>query len=165
VTELTLVASKLDRLAQALREAFEMDRRQLDLRAAQPSIYDRGLHVAAMAQTAQSIYTRLEELLKDILTLTDGGVPTTPSWHRDLLLLAATPVAGVRPALIDSAAQAVLAELLGFRHVVRGAYATELREPVRRNVELMFRELPAILSSVRSTCERYFGGSETSAGD
>jgi hypothetical protein len=158
MSDVIILERKLTDVEQALREAHEMDRRQQQLRSLHPSLYDEQLHNAGLSQAVQSVYTRLEDLLKDILTLSDGSVPASSSWHRDLLLQASTAVPGVRPEIISSETHRSLSDLLGFRHVVRSAYVSELRTiDVRRNADVMFDSLPRALQEVRAMCRAFFG--------
>ena len=159
MSDVIVLKRKLADIEEALREAQEMDQRQQQMMSLHPSLYDEHLHNAGLSQATQSVYTRLEDVLKDILTLSDGSVPASPSWHRDLLLQASTSVPGVRQEIISTETHRSLSDLLGFRHVVRSAYVSELRTTeVRRNADLMFDATPRALQEVRAMCSAFFGG-------
>jgi hypothetical protein len=158
MSELSLLERKLADIDEFVGEAERMDIRQRELQRKQPMFYDGMLHNAGLLQAVHCAYTQLETVLKDIVVLADGDLPASGNWHRDLLLLAATPVAGGRPALISEATHDALTALLGLRHVARGAYACKLSgEDVRRHGELAFRELPRAVAEVRAACRAFFG--------
>src|SRR5271168_3649366 len=73
-----------------------------------------------------SFYTEIEKILKLIAREWDGKLPSSDSWHKDLLIQMseATPT---RPAVISSELVEVLSEFLAFRHLFRGASIVLMR--------------------------------------
>ena len=73
-----------------------------------------------------SFYTEIEKILKLIALDLDKKMPSSESWHRDLLsqMTAATEA---RPAVITTDLVTRLAELLAFRHLFRGASIALMR--------------------------------------
>lgn len=156
---------KLEDLRRESDEAQQMHRRQIALHARGSFDYDPRVHVAALSQTLQSLYTRAESILKDLLRAAGEEVPDTSAWHRDLLLLAATEQAGLRPSLISELERDGLGRLLAFRHAVRNAYTGELRaEDVTRNGEEAFELLPKVIESLRAHVLWFFGDGKDGQG-
>jgi hypothetical protein len=81
--------------------------------------------VDAAALRLQSLYTGIERCLLQIVRVLNGGTPEGFDWHRRLLqrLTVATES---RPALLSAESARELADLLGFRHVVRHLYSDDL---------------------------------------
>jgi hypothetical protein len=155
----TLLSRKLTDIDAAVATMSRMDISQFDVKARAPDLYDETVHLAALTLALQTTYTRLESVLKDILSMTGENVPAGTSWHRDLLLLAATPAPGLRAAIISETTQLDLKSLLAFRHAARNAYADELRSTdVRRNVESAVVTIPRATSEVRGFVGSFFGG-------
>jgi hypothetical protein len=145
-----LVDIKLRDLEQALRHMNEIQAQQDVLRTTHPPLYNEAVHAEALATNLQAIYTKVEGLLGDLLKEIDGDLPRTESWHKDLLLLAASPNAP-RPAILSQATYDDLTELLGFRHVVRSRYASELRPAdVFKNLTTARRALASFNADIAS---------------
>lgn len=100
--------------------------------------------VDAAALRLQNLYTGMERCFTQIVRVFNGGPPEGHDWHRRLLERMALE-SDQRPALIDARTEAVLGELLRFRHVVRHLYAYELRpEQVHRLLELAVTHWPVL---------------------
>jgi hypothetical protein len=73
----------------------------------------------------------------------DQNIPSSESWHRDLLSQMAAPTEA-RPAVITAGLVTRLAELLAFRHLFRGASIALMRwdklSPLVANVEGVHKE-------------------------
>ena len=84
------------------------------------------IETAAACTLLHSFYTEIEKLLKLIALDFDNKIPSSESWHRDLLsqMAAATDA---RPAVITTNLVTRLAELLAFRHLFRGASIALMR--------------------------------------
>ena len=84
------------------------------------------IETAAACTMLHSFYTEIEKLLKLIALDFDNKIPSSESWHRDLLsqMAAATDA---RPAVITTNLVTRLAELLAFRHLFRGASIALMR--------------------------------------
>ena len=72
-----LFERKLDDLLRALEDACQMHQRQLAMRARGSDEYDPRGHAAALSQTLQSLYTRLETVLKNVLRAGGEELPDT----------------------------------------------------------------------------------------
>lgn len=83
---------------------------------------------AFLAMKLHGWYTALETVLERIARAIEGGLPSGPSSHMDLLRGATLPIADVRPRVIGPEHLPSLADLLGFRHFFRHAYAVTLDE-------------------------------------
>ena len=86
------------------------------------------IETAAACAMLHSFYTEIEKILKLIARGWDGQVPSSDSWHKDLLnqMSAAT---AKRPAIISPSLVDVLSEFLAFRHLFRGASIALMRWP------------------------------------
>ena len=99
------------------------------------------IELRAAAVSMQSIYNGYEKVL--ILTLKNlkCSIPTTQSWHSDLLLLS------YDRKLISKNLESKLRDLMGFRHFVRHAYSfmldNEQLEPLLMNMENLFNDFKA----------------------
>jgi hypothetical protein len=84
------------------------------------------METAAACTMLHSFYTEIEKILKLIALDLDKKIPSSESWHRDLLsqMAAATET---RPAVITTEFVTRLAELLAFRHLFRGASIALMR--------------------------------------
>jgi hypothetical protein len=84
------------------------------------------IETAAACAMLHSFYTEIEKILKLSAREWDGELPSSNSWHKDLLIQmsAATPK---RPAVVSAALVEVLSEFLAFRHLFRGASIVLMR--------------------------------------
>ena len=112
--ELADVQRAAGKAAQAYREA-----RRGDLRT---------FLLDSVAINLHSFYNGIERIFELLAREIDGGLPTGPGWHRDLLAQMTLDVAGVRPAVIRSETAAGLEEYLRFRHLVRNLYTWNFEE-------------------------------------
>ncbi len=101
------------------------------------------IETAAACTMLHSFYTEIEKILKLIALDLDKKIPSSESWHRDLLsqMAAATET---RPAVITTDLVTRLAELLAFRHLFRGASIALMRwnklSPLVGNVDGVHEE-------------------------
>jgi hypothetical protein len=84
------------------------------------------IETAAACAMLHSFYTEIEKILKLIAREWDGRVPSSDSWHKDLLSQMSEPTAE-RPAILSPALVEVLSEFLAFRHLFRGASIVLMR--------------------------------------
>ena len=84
---------------------------------------ERG-HRAARCRGDASGYGAMEAALERIARAMEGLNPSTDRWHQHLLAQMFLPMLGLRPAVIPEELRPALRELLGFRHLLRHAYAT-----------------------------------------
>jgi len=91
-----------------------------------------------VAGSLHHYYSAIEALVERAMRAFGHALPAGPRWHAELLTLAATDIAGTRPALLGPTSLWALHELLAFRHFFRHAYAVDWDvERLRRNVEIM----------------------------
>jgi hypothetical protein len=107
--ELADVERAAGKVAQAYQEARRGDLQQT-------------FFLDSVAINLHSFYNGIERIFELLAREIDGGLPTGPGWHRDLLAQMTLEVAGVRPAVIRSETAAGLEEYLRFRHLVRNLY-------------------------------------------
>jgi hypothetical protein len=84
------------------------------------------METAAACTMLHSFYTEIEKILKLIALDLDKKLPSSESWHRDLLNQMMR-VTERRPSVISADLVARLAELLAFRHLFRGASIVLMR--------------------------------------
>ena len=83
-------------------------------------------YIDGVALNLHAFYTGLERILELAVAEVDQAMPGGAAWHQELLRQAATPIAQLRPAMIEDTTRLALDRYRGFRHVVRSAYAFEL---------------------------------------
>jgi len=79
----------------------------------------------ALAQVLHSFYDGLENIFLVISKSTDGFIHTGVTWHRELLNQVSVETENRGPVLKAETKESLL-EYLGFRHVVRHIYSTNL---------------------------------------
>jgi hypothetical protein len=84
------------------------------------------IETSAACAMLHSFYTEIEKILKLIAREWDRQLPSSDSWHRDLLLQVSTATP-TRPAVLSKDLVESLTEFLGFRHLFRGASIALLR--------------------------------------
>ena len=97
-------------------------------------------------------YTGVETIHERIVQVLEGEIAHSPQqWHRDLLEDMALEVGGVRPGVISPATKNQLVNYLGFRHVFRHAYTTDLDwtrlQPLVQQLEAIFRRYRSELTT------------------
>jgi hypothetical protein len=99
---------------------------------------------ALVALSMDHAYQALEQILLAIERALRLPERSGSQWHRTLLADAGRDLPGVRPALLPPDSERDWEELLGFRHFIRHAYATDL-DPVRlrKNVDRLARAVRA----------------------
>jgi hypothetical protein len=93
---------------------------------AQTTVADQAVFLDAVALNLHSFYSGLERLFELVARHLDRNLPSSETWHRDLLQLMAQDVTDVRPALLDPITANELDEFRRFRHLVRNIYTTHL---------------------------------------
>ncbi len=68
------------------------------------------------------LYTGMEAILKGLLALVDGYVPTGERSRQDILDQCSVPIDNRRPAIISAGTDGALVALKGFRHFERHNY-------------------------------------------
>ena len=84
------------------------------------------METAAACAMLHSFYTEIEKVLKMVAINWDKRLPSSESWHRDLLTQMAAGTE-TRPPVITIDLVARLAELPAFRHLFRGAWIALMR--------------------------------------
>ncbi len=84
------------------------------------------METAAACAMLHSFYTEIEKILKLIAREWDGQLPSSDSWHKDLLLQMSAPTPQ-RPAVLSTGSVEVFSEFLAFRHLFRGASIALMR--------------------------------------
>ena len=101
------------------------------------------METAAACAMLHSFYTGIEKILKIVALDRDRNIPSSESWHRDLLTQLAAPTES-RPPVITNELVNRLLEFLAFRHLFRGASIALMRwnklSPPVEKVEAVHRE-------------------------
>ena len=84
------------------------------------------IETAAASAMLHSFYTEIEKILKLVARDWDKRMPSSDTWHKELLNQMAAPT-GARPAVITSGLVEILSEFLAFRHLFRGASIALMR--------------------------------------
>lgn len=84
------------------------------------------IETAAACAMLHSFYTEIEKILKLIAREWDSQLPSSDSWHKDLLNQMSKSTAA-RPAVLSAALTEILGEFLAFRHLFRGASIVLMR--------------------------------------
>ena len=101
------------------------------------------IETSAACAMLHSFYTEIEKILKLIALGWDGRLPSSDSWHKDLLHQMAQGTAN-RPAVLSISLVDALNEFLAFRHLFRGASIALMR----------WNKLHPLVAKVDSTYER-----------
>lgn len=80
----------------------------------------------ALGSILHDIYNGVEAICRHIAKEIDRQLPVGDNWHRDLLDQMSSPLAGVRPLIIQPKTAAHLENYRSFRHVVRNIYGYKL---------------------------------------
>ena len=108
-------------------EELAIVREQFEPLISMPSDASVGvIETAAACAMLHSFYTEIEKILKLSAREWDGELPTSHSWHKDLLIQMSERTAN-RPAVISRDLVEVLGEFLAFRHLFRGASIVLMR--------------------------------------
>jgi hypothetical protein len=84
------------------------------------------METAAACAMLHSLYTEIEKILKLIVREWDGKLPSSDSWHKDLLNQMSVATVD-RPAVLSAGLVELLSEFLAFRHLFRGASIALMR--------------------------------------
>jgi hypothetical protein len=93
------------------------------------------------------LYSGLEHLFELIARHVDRALPTSETWHRDLLQQMTHDLADVRPAVIGQDSALILDEFRRFRHLVRNVYTMNL---MPNRVAGLMSALPGLWSRLRA---------------
>lgn len=81
----------------------------------------------AVALNLHGFYSGVERIFEDIARTVDQSVPSSPTWHNELLTQMSVEIEKMRPAVILPPTKTLLVEYLNFRHLVRNIYTFNLR--------------------------------------
>ncbi|NOZ06722.1 MAG: hypothetical protein GXP41_10300 [Chloroflexi bacterium] len=140
----TRLTSELDELDQVLQRAEE------GLRRAQTNSDD--YYLDGVALNLHGYYAGLERIFELVVSELEHWRPADPHWHQTLLRHAATPVTGVRPALISAQTRDRLDTYRSFRHIVRNVYTHNL-QPAR--LAELVNDLVSLHTQVRAEITQF----------
>jgi len=105
----------------------------------------------------EGVYTGIEGLLKELLTIVDGGVfAAEENWHARLLAQAADPNLKKRAAIISGDTYELLDRIRAFRHVERNVYRHMLRDTeVKENLERLQKLFPLFEADIEKFFKTY----------
>lgn len=114
----------------------------------------------AIAGMLHEFYNGVERLLERLVLSQGEPLPKGTFWHADLLIQAATPQEGQRPALLDAPLRDRLEEYRRFRHFFRHAYGYTLEwARLRWLAESLGETLERLQGQVRAFLARLREGS------
>lgn len=123
----TLYSELAERFRGEIEEIDQVVQRTLHAwERAQTSTTDQDIYLDAVALNLHGFYSGLEHLFELAARHLDHNLPSTETWHRDLLQAMANDMPHIRPALIDGDSANRLDEFRRFRHLVRNIYTTHL---------------------------------------
>ena len=102
---------------------------------------EQGAYVDSVALNLHGFYSGVERLFELIARHVDHTLPTTETWHRELLRQMAQDLANVRPAVIGQETELALDEFRRFRHLVRNIYTLHLTPDRMVGVMVVLPEL------------------------
>ncbi len=96
------------------------------------------IELRAAAASMQSVYNGYEKILILILKSLKYVLPTTQSWHSDLLVISKDNN------IISERLESQLRDLMAFRHFIRHSYSfmldSEQLEPLLKNMEYLLKD-------------------------
>lgn len=150
-----------DRLSTGIRlgmDQLQAVTLQISVLLDKPSDFPVGtLEINAACAMLHSFYTEIEKILKLIAREWDGNVPTSESWHRELLRQMAAPT-DRRPAILTGDLHERLGEFLAFRHLFRGASIAIMRWP---KLAPLIANVDNCHQHVRASLQMFLAFSET----
>ena len=141
---LTLLAAIEEDLGAASSSVKELER--LD------AVQDDGLRAAAAATHLLRFYSAVEQAFERIAEEFNGGAPSGPEWHRELLRLMSRDVPEVRPAVVSAETVMWLDEYRKFRHRVLRAYGSPL---IWEKMAHLVRQMPEGFQRLRADVDRF----------
>lgn len=125
-------------------EEFAIVRQRFDpLLVISPDASVSVIETSAASAMLHSFYTEIEKILKLIAREWDRQLPSSDSWHKDLLLQMSRSTAN-RPAVLSVGLLEALNEFLAFRHLFRGASIALMRwdklQPLMAKVNATYQD-------------------------
>ncbi|MBF0449511.1 MAG: hypothetical protein HQK75_02310 [Candidatus Magnetomorum sp.] len=113
------------------------------------------------ALNLHGFYSGVEQIFKDIARTVDKSIPTSHSWHKDLLIQMSAELSSIRPSVIHKETRHCLEEYLSFRHVVRNVYAFNLKssrlKELIQDLRVCFESLQREMNSFITFLEQIAG--------
>lgn len=113
---------------------------------AKTSTADQDIYLDSVALNLHGFYSGLERLFELVARHLDHNLPSSETWHKDLLEAMGHEVADIRPALIAQDNAETLDEFRRFRHLVRNVYTTNL---VPGKIAGLLEVLPGLWSRLK----------------
>lgn len=107
------------------------------------------LEIAGTGTFLHNFYTGIENIIKQILSDQQIPIPTSATWHKDLLDLAQTQK------IISMKTREQLGKFLVFRHFFVHAYGFMLEE---KELEPLIALAPGIFTQFKQEIQKYSGG-------
>lgn len=107
------------------------------------------LEIAGTGTFLHNFYTGIENIIKQILSDQQVPIPTSATWHKDLLDLAQTQK------IISMKTREQLGKFLVFRHFFVHAYGFMLEE---KELEPLIALAPGIFTQFKQEIQKYLGG-------
>ena len=137
-------------------EELETVHQQIRSLVQQTKSSDAGdIETAAACAMLHSFYTEMEKILRLIARDWDDRLPSSDSWHKELLNQMAAATSS-RPAILTPDLVEILGEFLAFRHLFRGASIALMRwdklAPLISKVDPTFAQFSASVESFCISC-------------
>ncbi|WP_270935282.1 ribonuclease toxin HepT-like protein [Falsiroseomonas oryzae] len=102
----------------------------------------------AIGRHLHNAYSAAERALERLVAGIDGEIPHGTRYHQDLLARAATPIAGIRPAILSDETLRDMRRLLAFRHAFRHVYETFDYDLAKPNLALAAATIPRLRDEI-----------------
>lgn len=151
-----LTRTRLSETRQEFDTFLEADREQLTPLERNKLKSAEWTRSVARASGIEGVYTGMENVLKEVLSVTDGGVFASPdSYHAQLLAQAAEKTDKRKP-VVSHELYDKLDELRAFRHRERTNYRHVLKEDlVNKNLSLLTKTFPQFEAEVAAFIESW----------
>lgn len=110
------------------------------------------LELRGIGAVVHDFYTGVERVFETIAPELNGGLPASPSWHRELLETMTLDLPGVRPPVLRAETARALQEFLRFRHLFRNLYGFELEWA---RLRALLERLPGTWAALKADLGRF----------
>lgn len=114
---------------------------------------DSDIYINSAALNLHSFYAGLEKMFMSIAEKLDQSVPSSGSWHLELLKQMTLDLPSIRPPVITKRTKTLLDDYRSFRHVVRNVYTYNL--DAKRVTELV-DNLPTVFAAITADLNQFF---------
>jgi hypothetical protein len=114
----------------------------------------RKIHEESVALKLHNFYTGCERIFRRISDDLNGGVPTSPDWHKRLLHRMTLEIKGIRPPVLSGKTEKMLTEFLGFRHIVRNIYGFQIDS---ERLSTLVEKFPTTFSETQKDIKAFTG--------